>query len=157
MQIVRGIVLGAWLVGACGSDRKPLPAGAQWTGATATGSAGLKPTTSAGFKAGPEGFPIPDDADAGERMPVGNGGPGYNVGYRVPRDKDAVFAQLRPELEKQGFVVANYIPSKRSHRLIMAKAGKNFVASVSEEGATSTLFITVGGDVGSVTPGVSSP
>ncbi len=91
----------------------------------------------AGFTPGPEGFPVPSDADAGKAA-------GTDTEYNLPRNKDAVYAQLRPELERIGYRIESYTPQDKSHRLIMYKDMYKVTATVTEVDAKScTLLITV--------------
>jgi hypothetical protein len=127
---MRRVLIGVVLAGACGAKPAPAPQPPK--------NEVPKPPPRPAFREGPEGFPLPGDADVGDFLPGGN------YGFRIPRNKDAVYAELRPKLESLGFVIETYLPSSTSHRMIMFdRTGRKFIASVSEDGEHSTLFITV--------------
>lgn len=141
MPDLRVILFAALLAGGCGGSKQtkiegpPPPVGAAVPLPPAAGSDSGVGT---GFKPGPAGFPVPSDADAGKA--VGSD----NTGYNIPRPKDAVYAQLRPELERSGFTIESYIPQAKSHRMIIYKDTYKIVASVTEtDDRSCTLFITV--------------
>lgn len=141
MPIIRSIVCAALLTVGCGGSKQtkiegpPPPVGAAVPLPPAAGSDSGVGT---GFKPGPGGFPIPSDADAGKAVGADN------TGFNIPRPKDVVYAQLRPELERVGFKIESYIPQPNSHQLIMYKDSYKYVASVSTNDDTScTLSITV--------------
>jgi hypothetical protein len=135
------LVCAAVLIGCGGSNATkiegpPPPSGA----AVPLPPAGGEDSKALGFKPGPGGFPVPSDADAGEAVGVDN------TGYKIPRPKDAVYAQLRPELERLGFRIETYLPQPASHRMIMFKDTYKYIASVSDGDAPATsctLFVTV--------------
>ncbi|MBA3454353.1 MAG: hypothetical protein H0T42_14770 [Deltaproteobacteria bacterium] len=141
MPSLRAIACAALLTVGCGGrptkiEGPPPPVGAAVPLPPAAGS---DSGVGSGFKPGPGGFPVPSDADAGK--PVG----ADDTGYNIARPKDAVYAQLRPELEKLGFKIESYIPQPKSHQLIMYKDNYKFTANVTEiDAASSTLLITVG-------------
>lgn len=141
MRILRAFVVVSSLGAGCGGSKQaPLEGPALPTGEAVPlpPAAGTADSTSVGFKPGPGGFPVPSDADAGQAVGVDN------TGYIIKRPKDAVVAQLRPELEKLGFRIETQIPQANSHRMIMFKDNYKFIAIVTTtDAATCTLFITV--------------
>jgi hypothetical protein len=141
MGIVRAIAVAALLAGGCGGPKPaPLEGPAPPVGeAVPLPPAAGTDSSASGFKPGPGGFPVPSDADAGQAVGVDN------TGYNIPRPKDTVYAQLRPELEKQGFRIETYIPQPDSHRMIMYKDQLKYIASVTTtDDKSCTLFVTVG-------------
>lgn len=142
MALLRVMFSVALLGGGCGGSKAtklegpPVPVGEAVPLPPARGS---DSGVGSGFKPGPAGFPVPSDADAGKAVGADN------TGYNIPRPKDAVYAQLRPELERIGFRIESYIPQANSHRLIMYKDSYKIIASVTEtDDKSCTLFITVG-------------
>ena len=140
MRMLRAIVVATLVGGGCGGAKStkiegpPPPVGAAVPLPPAAGS----DASSSGFKPGPGGFPVPSDADAGQAVGVDN------TGYNIPRPKDAVYAQLRPEIEKQGFTVDKYIAQANSHRMIIYKDRLKYIASVTyTDDKSCTLFVTV--------------
>lgn len=141
MRTVSALIVAALFTGGCGGPKTaPIEGPVPPVGEAQPLPPAAGETSSAlGFKPGPGGFPVPSDADAGQAVGVDN------TGYNIPRPKDAVYAQLRPELEKLGFEIATYMPQPNSHRMILYKDALKYIASVTvTDDKTCTLFVTVG-------------
>ena len=141
MALLRVFACTALLAAGCGGSKQtrivgpPPPVGAAVPLPPARGS---DSGVGSGFKPGPGGFPIPSDADAGQAVGADN------TGYNLPRNKDAVYAQLRSELERIGYRIESYILQEKSHRMVMYKDTSKITATITETDAKScTLFITV--------------
>jgi len=141
MRTIRVIVVAALLAAGCGGSKQARiegPAPPVGEAVPLPPAAGTDSSMGVGFKVGPGGFPVPSDADGGKAVGVDN------TGYNIPRNKDVVYAQLRPKLEEMGFRIETYLPQPNSHRMIMYKDNYKIIASVTTTDEKScTLFITV--------------
>jgi hypothetical protein len=105
------------LVAACGSSPKSTP---PTTPTTPTTTVTAPPeATPATFKAGPNGLPLPLDADDGEAAPAGM------TIFKVPRGKTVVADELRVILKEAGWEIVDEETSPRGAiRMNLRKAGE---------------------------------
>jgi hypothetical protein len=90
---------------------------------------------------GPSGFPLPKDATGGAAAP---GGGGKIVVYDVPRGRDAVAAEVKQLLAKDGWKLDSEQTSPRgSVRLVASKAGTVVKASLAGDAQRAALILTL--------------
>jgi hypothetical protein len=105
------------LIAACGSSPKATPPTTPTTTTVTTPKAPeAKPAT---FKPGPNGLPLPLDADDGEAAPAGM------TIFKVPRGKTVVADELRVMLKEAGWEILDEETSPRGAiRINVQKAGE---------------------------------
>jgi hypothetical protein len=106
-----------------------------------TGVTGDKKKPSAaidGWRAGPAGFPVPQDADNGTQVAGGD------TTFTIPRRIETVHTELKKHLVSQGYALdadQKYMGGYRM--MIKNREGKLFAVTVTENGDKSTVM-TIG-------------
>jgi hypothetical protein len=87
-------------------------------------------------------FPLPKDAGAAEAAP---GGGGKIVTHQVPRGRDAVVAEVRELLKKDGWQVTrdDKSPSGRAVRIEVKKSETLIKASFTGDDARTVIILTL--------------
>lgn len=92
---------------------------------------------SPGWRIGPGNFPLPADADSGTQMM------GDDITFQIPRDRDAVHAQLVAKLAADGYKLDTEQVVLGGYRMEIHSADHQYFVSVTENGDTSLMTITV--------------
>lgn len=87
-------------------------------------------------------FPVPKDATGGESQP---GGGGKILMYKIPRGRDAVIAEMKETLKKEGWKVNkdDASPSGRAARMEVEKDGSVYKVSFVGDASQSALILTL--------------
>jgi hypothetical protein len=105
----------------------------------ATGVTGDKKKPAAavdGWRAGPGGFPIPQDADAGSQVAGGD------TTFSIPRRTEVVHAELRKHLTSQGYAVDSEQKYMGGYRMVIKnREGKQFAVTVTEGDKVTTMTV----------------
>jgi len=92
------------------------------------------------FKPGPDGFPLPLDADDGAAVPEGGG---RITVFKVPRGKVAVADELKAMLATAGWTIdAEEVSPRGAIRLDVSKDGRVFKARLTGDDSQAALIIT---------------
>jgi hypothetical protein len=131
------------LIASCGQPTIPItekttvPTNMQETDKT-TGVTGDKKKPQAavdGWRSGPGGFPIPQDADSGSQV-VGN-----DMQFQIPRKHEVVHGELRRHLSSQGYSIDSDQKHMGGHRMVVKnREGKLFAVTVTENGDKASLM-----------------
>jgi hypothetical protein len=101
----------------------------------------VTPDTPATFKAGPDGFPLPLDADDGTPVPEGGG---KLTVFKVPRGKTVVADELKATVIADGWTIdAEEVSPRGAIRLDISKDGKSFKARMTGDDTQTALILTV--------------
>jgi len=87
-------------------------------------------------------FPVPKDAGKPEAAP---GGDGKILVYKVPRGRDAVFAETKEALKKDGWTITKDAgsPSGRALRIEVKKGDTLVKASFTGDADQTALIVTL--------------
>jgi hypothetical protein len=87
-------------------------------------------------------FPIPKDASKPDDAP---GGGGKIQVYKVPRGRDVVFAEVKKQLDKDGwtFVKGGDSPSGRAIRIEVKKGDTTIKASFTGDADQTAIIVTL--------------
>ncbi len=89
------------------------------------------------WKVGPGEFPVPSDADEGTQMMHDD------ITFSIPRMRDEVYEQLLAKLKTDGFVVDKEQFIMGGHRMNIHHGPQSYYVSVTENGETTLMTITV--------------
>jgi len=93
------------------------------------------------FQPGPDGFPLPLDADEGTAVPEGGG---KITVYKVPRGKTVIADELKANVIADGWTIdAEEVSPRGAIRLDISKDGKSFKARMTGDDTQTALILTV--------------
>jgi hypothetical protein len=138
----KGLIV-ALLVASCGppvipiTEKTTVPTNMQDDKTTGvTGDKKKQAAALDGWRAGPAGFPVPQDADAGTQVAGGDST------FNIPRKVDVVYGELKKHLASIGYAVDSDQKYMGGHRMMIKnRDGKQFAVTVaSGEGDKGTVM-----------------